>query len=402
MGTKRIYLDDSRVFEFQSMVLANRAGNDCREIILEETAFYPESGGQLYDIGVLDGRKVLSVREDEEGNVVHCVEEWSANVGDIVIGEVDRKRRLDNMRKHTGQHILSRAFIEVAAAETVSSRLGEKESTIELSRSSIDYKLVEKAEILANEIIMLDLPIMVAYHSKDELNQMPIRKIPERTGIFRIVKIGEFDYTACGGTHCSRSGEVGLIKIIGQENLRGHVRLIFLAGRPALEDYIEKHREISALSASLTCHFKDLTNAVDKLKEQNSAYRREISHLSGKILFSEIEEALNEASKISGIAIAVKEYKNQDIKTLRDTIAKIIESRRAIILIIINGKAIVATSPGVGPTADEMARTIVKRFGGKGGGGATIAQVGGMDQEKLIELGESFEEIAKNGIESII
>ncbi len=395
--TKKIYLQDSYLFEFDSPILDTRKREDYIEIVLESTAFYPESGGQLYDTGSLNGYPVTKVYENEAGEVIHCIpndpasggNDFAKKAGDSVHGKIYAARRLDNMRKHTGQHILSKALIDVARAETVSSRLGEIESTIELSRESIDNEMIDKAEHLANEIIMNDQPIDINYYDRDELGRLPIRKIPDREGKFRIVQIGEFDYTACGGTHCRRSGEVGLIKIIGQEKLRGHTRLIFLAGRQALSDYALKHQQLSALSGLLTCHFLDLDKSVNKLLEQNASLRRELTLLNGQMLALELGELITAAPETAGIKIAFKEYKNQELKILREAAAKAIESNRAIVFLTVDDKILLVVSKGIKPDAAELAKAIMEKFGGKGGGGPLSAQIGGIspiEPDKILEL----------------
>jgi alanyl-tRNA synthetase len=307
-----------------------------------------------------------------------------------VNGQIDRTRRLDNMRKHTGQHILSRAFIEVAAADTVSSRLGEVESTIELSLESLDDAVMRSVEELANDIIRQNQPVKIEYYEREALKNFLVRKIPEREGKFRIVQVGEFDYTACGGTHCRNAGEVGMVKIIGQEKLRGHLRVIFMVGRQAEEDYYEKHTVVSQLSGRLTCHFRDLVKGVDKLTEQNTALRREVSLLSGRLLAADLKELTENSPDSGGIKIVTGEFDGRDPKALKDAANKLGETVRAIILLLCGDKLLIFAPAGIKPTASAMARLFMERFGGKGGGSATSAQVGGIAMDKRKEYIDHF------------
>jgi len=376
--TEKIYLSDPYIFEFNSIIKKVEKKADYIEVILDSSAFYPESGGQLYDLGTIDDHQALRIFEDENGDVVHCVDSWTKGVGESVIGKIDRDRRLSNMRKHTGQHILSRALIEVTGAETVSSRLGDIESTIEVSKESIDASIIQKAEDLANDVIMTDSPVAINYYDRGELSRLPVRKIPDREGKFRVVQVGEFDYTACGGNHCRRSGEVGMVKIIGQEKLRGHLRLIFLAGKQAVSDYSEKHEQISILSGLLTCHFRDLDKSINRLLEQNTILRRENSQLNSKILGLEIGDLIKSAPEISGIRIIFKKYIHQDMKNLKEAATSAVEEKKAIIILAIEDKLLLAASKGLQPDASALAKIIMLKFGGKGGGSPIFAQVGGI------------------------
>ncbi|UCD16346.1 MAG: alanyl-tRNA editing protein, partial [Candidatus Zixiibacteriota bacterium] len=193
--TRKLYLDNAYRFSFESGVIAVHESESGFEVILDTTAFYPESGGQLFDLGTLDGAAVFNVVENDRGEVIHLVDRWDAAIGQTVRGEIDHVRRLDNMRKHTGQHILSRAFIETACADTVSAHLGQSESTIELSAEAIGPNEIEDAESLANEIVWQNLPVKIAYCEREKLKHLPVRKIPEREGHYRIIQVGEFDYT---------------------------------------------------------------------------------------------------------------------------------------------------------------------------------------------------------------
>jgi alanyl-tRNA synthetase len=393
--TQKLYQDNPYLFEFSSRVVSVKEGKSEYEVILEATAFYPESGGQLNDTGNIEGIPVLNVFETDAGEINHILERGALSPGMTVNGQIDRARRLDNMRKHTGQHILSRAFIEVAAADTVSSRLGEVESTIELSLESLDDAALKSVEELANDIIRQNQPVKIEYYEREALRNLPIRKIPEREGKFRIVQVGEFDYTACGGTHCHYTGEVGIVKIIGQEKLRGHLRVIFLVGKQAEEDYYEKHAVVSQLSGRLTCHFRDLVKGVDKLTEQNTALRREVSLLGGRLLAADLKELAENSPVSGGIKIISGEFDGRDPKALKEAAIKLGETVRAVILLLCSDKLLIFAPAGMKLTASAMAGLFMERFGGKGGGSATSAQVGGILMEQRKDHIEEFVEILK-------
>jgi alanyl-tRNA synthetase len=398
--TERLYQNDCYKFEFESKVIAVNQTREQYEIILEKTAFYPESGGQLADKGILDGQEIINIIKGDNGEIIHIAYNWSAQPSQIVIGTVEKEWRLDNMRKHTGQHILSQAFIARAGAETVSSRLGELESTIELSVASLEDGVIQAVENLANDIIRQNMPIVINYYSRAELMKFPIRKIPEREGQFRIVQIGDFDHTACGGTHLKSTGEIGLIKIIGQEKMRGHLRVTFLAGRQAEEDYREKHQVISRLSTVLTCHYRDLERSIGKLSEQNAALRRETAVLGAKVLSNDLQKMTDDAIEINGIKIIAAELDGFDPKIIKDAGFFITGTHHCIFLAICDDKLLITVSNQLRPDAAALARLFMEKFGGKGGGNPSSAQVGGISLEKRKEYLDSFIEILKSELKN--
>lgn len=396
--TKRLYLDDAYLFEFESSVEDVQKSDEGYQVVLQSSAFYPESGGQPCDTGLLDDKEVIKVFENDAGEVVHLVKEWKADTGTVVRGIINRDRRLDNMRTHTGQHILSRAFIEVVGADTLSSHLGEAESAIELSIGSLNEDAMQKAEELANRIVLENHPVMISYFSRSELNRLPVRKIPERHGRFRIVQIGNFDYAACGGTHCRYTGEVGLTKIIGLEKLRGHIRVSFLTGKQAMDDYRKKHDTISKLSNRLTCHFSDLNRSIDKLLEQHSALRKEVSALNKRLLPYELKRLEENSLDVCGVKIVVEKYDNKEPKDLKELATGICQSFNSVSVLSSGDKVMISVPGDVPVDASMLAGLFMQKFGGKGGGSAAFAQIGGIPLEKRDEFLNGFVEIIKTEI----
>ena len=384
--TERLYYNDSYLLDFKSSVESVRKIDRGFEIVLKESAFYPDSGGQLHDTGTLDGEKVIDVYTGEDnGEVVHVLENWKADAGATVRGLIDKARRYENMRKHTGQHILSRAFIEVAGADTVSAHLGETESTIELSRAELNDDVIYDAERLANRIVLENHPIRIDYLTRDELKNLPIRKIPELEGKFRIIRVGEFDYTACGGTHCRHSAEVGIIKVVALEKLRGHLRVTFLCGLQALEDYAAKHNAVTALSNRFTCHFNDLESVVMKLTDQNSALRKEITSLQKKLMPFEVERLKENNDEIHGVRIVIQSYDDQDPKDLKDLAMQVTRAYDSVAILASQDKLFISVSEGLPTNAKKLSSLIMEKFAGKGGGSPAFAQIGGIPMDRRDE-----------------
>ncbi len=396
--TEKLYFEDSYLFEFESTVREVRKVDDSYEVILESSAFYPESGGQAYDLGLLDNQKVVAVYENDNSQVVHKLENWTAPEGSPVRGVIDKQRRLDNMRKHSGQHILSQAFVRVAGIFTISAHLGERESTIELDAGAIDDDTLRQVEGLTNEIIRENLPVTTQFYSRDELKNLPVRKIPEGKDKYRIVRMGEFECTACAGTHVRNTGEIGLVKIISHEKIRNHVRIIFLCGSGAIEDYYQKNKVIDQLSSKLTCHFMDFNEAVDKLQEYNSELKKEISSLNRKLLPYETENLKIKAVDLNGINLVIETFSNRESKDIIELGNNLCRSFEAVALLAAENRIFVFVSDDIGIDASRIVRLFTDRYEGSGGGGTTFAQIGGISTEKMTYSLESLAGIVKNEI----
>src|SRR4051812_44429584 len=217
MPTTLLYHRDPLLLSFDAKV----AGVSGDVVILEETAFYPEAGGQMADRGVLAGRKIVDVQVDDAGVVQHKLEAGAAvSVGDIVHGDVDKARRKQFMALHTAQHMLSRALIDEAGAETVSARLGESVCTVDVDAPMVSDAKLAKAEALTNSVVDDDLPIRSWFPSADELRALPLRRQPKVSENVRVVEVKGFDVSPCGGTHCVTTAQIGLVRVTGVEKYK--------------------------------------------------------------------------------------------------------------------------------------------------------------------------------------
>src|SRR5271155_2545084 len=220
--TKRLYYDDSEMHEFDSVVeaVAPVSPEQSRPaVILRETAFYPTSGGQVHDTGwlTLEGAERLRVTEiadAEDGRVLHYLQADAKlpAVGIRVSGSIDPERRRDHMQQHSGQHVLSAAFVELYQMPTVSFHMGEDYCSIDLATPSVSSQQIAGAERRANEIVFENRPVTVRYVSRAEAEKLGLRKLPptERNEL-RLVEVADFDLSACGGTHVSATGQIGSI-----------------------------------------------------------------------------------------------------------------------------------------------------------------------------------------------
>lgn len=292
--TEKLYWTDPHLAAFEATATASTFG-DKPSIVLERTLFYPEGGGQLGDVGTLtiDGQRVavLDTQIDDAGVIHHLVE---VAIGGAARGEIDLARRRDHMAQHTAQHALSRALADVAKAETVSARLGATSCTIDVQRPGIPDAELHRAEDLVNALIESDVEVRAIYPTPEELPTLKLRKQPKVTeGTIRIIDIADFDLTPCGGTHCTRTGQIGQARIVGLEKYKGMLRITFHAGRRALTDARTKHEALAALATDLTCGIAEVPGAVTRLRgdlksarAQLEAARTEIAKLLARSLLA--------------------------------------------------------------------------------------------------------------------
>jgi alanyl-tRNA synthetase len=304
MSTALLYHDDSLLLEFEAEVVAlgEQAGRP--SVVLDRTAFYPEAGGQMSDRGTLAGAALADVQIDEAGTVHHILAEGTAPpvVGARVRGLIDRNRRRLHMALHTGQHMLSRALVEVVRGETVSARLGETACTIDIDREKLDEKDLLCAEELCNSVIDDDLQIRAFFPAPDELAALPLRRQPKVSEHIRVVQIGDFDVSPCGGTHCTRSAQVGLLRITGLERYKGKMRVSFVAGRRARTQLWSESDLLRGLSRDFTCGPAEVPAAIQKLRRELGDTRETLGQALAR-LADQSASALIEEARAKGTSI---------------------------------------------------------------------------------------------------
>jgi len=377
--TEKLYWKEPYSTKFIGKIVKKEKCENGFRVVLDRTLFYPTSGGQLCDHGFLNGIRVIDVIE-EEGEIVHIID------GDIegneVIGEIDWERRFDNMQQHTGQHILSQAFFKVFGAETLSSSLGEEISVIEIGLNKIDWDEVEMVENLANKIVHENREVFTHILKGEEWKKFPLRKPPAKEEEIRIVEIKDFDFSACGGTHLSRTGEVGLIKIVGWEKIRGNIRVEFLCGTRGIRDYQRKNKILKNLSLSLTVGLEELCDSVLRMKEELLSERKRATKLEERIIDFLIEETL---SSQKGILVN-KIFEGIELKNLRKIASRIISLRECVVIIGSRGEKgnlIIACPERMPLDLRAFLEIAEEKLKGKGGGTKNFIQVGG--ESELLE-----------------
>jgi len=250
-------------------------------ITLDETIIYPGGGGQLPDRGFINDLPILDVKKENDVFWYQLTE----SPPDEVLVRLDWPSRYLNMQQHTGQHILSAVFYQLYNLNTLSVHLGHEETLIELDVAEITREDFLRAEEEANRIIRDHLPVNILFCSYDEMDKYPIRRdVKVESDPIRIIKIGEYDYTGCGGTHVQSTSEVGLIKIIKTEKIRGNTRLITLIGEPAYKYFDSLNKTILTLTKDLSCSTDDLSQRYENLIEENKKSNRRIKTITSRWL----------------------------------------------------------------------------------------------------------------------
>ncbi len=379
--TKRLYFDNAYQVEFKAKVIGREVFEKKPAIILDQTCFYPESGGQPADRGRINGVEVLDVVE-KDTRVLHVMQ--SEVEADEINGIIDWESRFDHMQQHSGQHILSQCFESLFDAKTFSFHLGAKTSTVEIDLRDITENEVEKVETLANEIVFQDEKICAYITPEEMIEKIPLRKPPQKTGHIRVVQISDFDYSACGGTHPNETGEIGLIKILKWERIRNNVRFEFVCGRRALLDYGIKTRTIREVAIKFNVGEGELVGSIDKMMADLKDQRRQLRKAQEKILDIEAQEIMK---KTKGNVIR-EIFHGRPPDEIRFLALSIIRSGEYILLFGTNLQdrihLVLACSESLGRDMRDLIPVVSPLISGKGGGRSTLVEIAGQRQENLV------------------
>ncbi len=386
----RLYYDDSYTREFSARVVERLSVDGHPAVILDRTYFYPTSGGQPNDTGTVGGAAVLDVTaRKEDGAVVHVLAGEVA--GDEVSGSVDWARRFDLMQHHTGQHILSQAFVKIAQASTVGFHLGADSVTIDLDKPTLSDTVVAAVEALANEVVWADRPVTARIVQPDDAEGVRIRKLPEHllTGGLRVIDIDGFDVTACGGTHVARTGEIGLIKVLKLEKRGDKARVEFRCGGRALADYQAKNAVANGLAADLTTAIPDIPQAVARLQEDLKAAQRALKAANGQLIDYEAERLALETLEVDGLRVVRLSFPDRDFADVRLLATKLTQKPAIVALLAAGGEKpqmVFARSGDLQQDMNALLKvTLATLANGRGGGQPQMAQGGGTASPEQID-----------------
>jgi alanyl-tRNA synthetase len=376
--TERLYYHDSFLKNFDANVVRCEPDGDRWKVTLDRSGFYPTSGGQPHDLGTIGGVQVVEV-VDAEKHVAHYTS------AEVPVGptqaKIDWPRRFDHMQQHTGQHLLSAAFIEFFQLQTVSFHLGEEICTIDLKSQSLTQAQLDEAERRTNEIIFEDRVVEIRFGTAQELAAEGVRKSVEREGVLRAIRVEGFDFQPCGGTHLARTGQAGLVLIRKMERRRDSVRVEFVAGGRALAAAKRDFATLTEAAAILTCGLPEVPASVAKLNEERRERQSALKKLEDRLADLEAAKLLAgyPARNDNAVKIVTSSVDDSSASYLALLAAKTVargEANSPIVVVLAGsaGHVTLAQTKG-GPHHMGVAlRKILENCPGKGGGAKDFAQ----------------------------
>ncbi len=394
----RSYFTDSYVQKFSAQIVREETLEDGRHVVvLNGTYFYPTSGGQPNDLGEIAGVKVLDVLDGEE--ILHVVE---GSIGSKEVEcEIDWVRRFDHMQQHAGQHLLSACFEKIYDAETVGFHLGDEYVTIDLTLDELTSEMVKKIEFAVNELIYRNLPIKAYIIEPDRLKELPLRKPPVVDTDIRIVEITGIDYSPCGGTHPSSTGEIGVVKIRRWEKKKDNIRVEFICGLRALEDYQWKNEQINQIANRLSCKDNESLDGFNRVYAEAKDLRKEVGFLHEKVQAYEAEEYYDNARVINGVRLVREVFTDRDMGEMKRLANKIIRHQQVIVLFAAKGEKVQVSfsrSDDLQVNMNDLLQEVIGLINGSGGGNPKSAQGGGSEINNLESLLQASEMILTNRI----
>ncbi|HEY8225921.1 MAG TPA: DHHA1 domain-containing protein [Pyrinomonadaceae bacterium] len=396
-ATERLYYSDSHLIEFEARVIdVTERVSGWTAVILDRTAFYPTGGGQPSDTGTLNGSRVVECIDDGDNGVLHVVQGATPARGAAVKGRIDWLRRLDHMQQHTGQHILSQAFVALFKAPTKSFRVLEQSCEIDVDLANPSSDVIERAVELANNVIWEDRSISIHNVTTEEASELPLRKDPAREGALRVIEIDGFDLTPCGGTHAYRTGEVGMIAVRTWERAKGLVRIEFVAGIRALADYRKANQTAREIAALFSAGRDDAPHLAAQMIEENKELHRRIRTLEETAATAEAEQLFAETVATSdGIRVVNRVFNGRDVDSLKKLAHALIAKTKTIALLGSRdegtARLVFARSEDAGGDMSTLMREACALVDGRGGGKPDMAQGGGKNVDRL---GEAVDSVA--------
>jgi alanyl-tRNA synthetase len=399
--TDRLYYHNSFLYDFVAALEDVRRTPDGRTaVVLDRTAFYPTSGGQVFDTGWLEleplevdrGKflpklRVTEVAEEEGGRILHYVEGEIPEGAVRVRGFLDVDRRRDHMQQHSGQHLLSAAFVELFQMPTVSFHMGEDSCTIDLDAKSLSAEQVRQAERRANEVILENRTVTMQFVSEEKAREMGVRKIPQADhDQLRLIGIDRFDLCACGGTHVRSTGQVGMILCRKVEKVKQGFRVEFVCGGRALQYTRRDYETLTEAAGMFSAHLWEVPAQIKKQLEEAKAAGKTQHKLLEEIAELRAAELASEIREENGVRLVARVLADRDlgfVKLLAQKLTK--EPNTVAILGAGTGQAalVFAQTPGMRFDMGALMKETMVALGSRGGGSKDLAQGGVLDSSKL-------------------
>ena len=379
--TERLYYENSYLWQFDAAVTSVKNGKRPGEweVTLDRSAFYPTSGGQPFDTGLLSfGKvkaKVTDVEVDAAGDVIHTVDK-EIPAGTAVHGEIDGARRTDHMEQHGGEHMLAGAIWEKLGGTTIGLHLGQTESSIDVAmpeeRTHLTDEEITMLENTVNERIRMDAPIRCWFPEEEELKKLPLRKAPTVTEHVRIVAMGDFEMVACGGTHPASTGRIGLLKIISAIPAKGKIRVSFVCGGRAVSLFQTYMRYADKAGAALSSPVDRLSAAAAELKYRLSEAEKRANRLETREILAKMEEA---GEELKGVTLCVIALPETDGRAVTAAVSDYIRIKGRAVLLAAGERLTFARSADVKIDMNELIKRVAR-----GGGRPDMASGAGIPE----------------------
>jgi len=398
-----IYYESAYIKEFDASVLSCEARKDGNyDVILDRTAFFPEQGGQGSDVGViLDENGVkhevnhVSIKNESEDvggftTVIRHVVDKPLNKGDKVHGVIDWDYRFSNMQQHTGEHIFSGVVSSEYGYDNVGFHLSDSEVTMDYN-GILTEENIRDIEFRVNRAIWENVPVICEFPDEQTLKSLDYRSKKELSGDVRIVTVKGYDVCACCAPHVERTGEIGILKVIGLQNYKGGVRVNFLCGRRALEYMTFWQQIVDELSRSFTTSSDNIISSVNKLSSENAGLKAELSCAKDSLIEYELKEIPSEKENV----ILVKDAAT-DGNSMRKIVNCLVQSHDGICGVFAGsdekGYKFVFSSGKNKKDLNEVMKVLRESFLAKGGGNALMIQ-GSLPGTKITDVIEKIEEL---------
>jgi len=389
--TDRLYYHDSFLYDFDAEV-REVLDSPRPALILDRTAFYPTSGGQVYDTGWITSAAnakfhVTEVADTEDGRVVHYFEAdrdfdiAALKPGAHVRGQIDAARRRDHMQQHSGQHVLSAAFLRLHNMPTVSFHMADDYCSIDLDTPTLTKEQIESAERLANEIILENRGVDIRFVTREEAGKLGLRKLPptERDEL-RIINIRDFDLSACGGTHVAQTGQIASILLRKTEKVRQGWRVEFVAGQRAVATARHDFTTLTEAAALFSAHIYDVPQQARKSLDEIRSLRKQREQSQEELAAAQAAALLAETAEINGRKVVVRTLSDRDLNFVKLLAQKLTRlSPRAVALLATTSPQpalVFAQSAGQPFDMGALLKETMTKLGGRGGGSKDLAQGG--------------------------
>ena len=376
----KLYYEDQYIKEFKGEIIEVKEIDGKFHVLLDQTAFFPGGGGQMGDLGLIDGIKVLDVYE-EEGKVYHVLEKEPKKLKNLQC-ELDWERRFDGMQQHLGQHLLSGCFYTLFNANTCGIHIGNEISTVDIV-GTIEEEKIREAEKMANRVICENHKVEFLMTNRKEAKKMGLRRdLATKDDEIRIVKIDDIDINACCGIHPNNTLDLQLIKIKGFEKHKGNTRITYLTGSRAINDYLHRDFVLDNICLSLSSGTDDVVNSLSKLVDNYNSLKGDYSKVRAKLGEYEIKELVSNGETIKNVVLINKIFDNEEMKNLNKLATAICEDENRIVLFGTRDKEkcnlLFACSKNMkGLNMGALLKDSITLVDGKGGGSPLLAQGGG-------------------------